>query len=163
VQGDIPQVFSTYYFLNDFQIASNSGLRATRNRDCSNLLPVFVVPNNISDPQNLLSYGTFQCPSLTLSNTPRSSAELDPSYYAYELCNCVPGWFGLHSRCLSCSVDTNSPGQPFDSIQSCSGGQKLKGRFYTGGVLLRDNSTCLAQELPGILAPCLRADSVCLS
>jgi len=119
-------------------------------------------------PKHLLNYGNYQCPELTLTNTPRSTVNIDPAYYAFSECRCNPGWFGIHASCLSCSSGVQESGrdtflwdtsQFVDSMKSCPGGQSLQGRYYTGGVFVRDRASCVTESLRGILAPCLRRDS----
>eukprot|EP00002_Diphylleia_rotans_P001655 TRINITY_DN10934_c0_g1_i1.p1 TRINITY_DN10934_c0_g1~~TRINITY_DN10934_c0_g1_i1.p1 ORF type:complete len:679 (+),score=94.12 TRINITY_DN10934_c0_g1_i1:212-2038(+) len=89
----------------------------------SRLLPATIKPSDSYQLESVTD--VYQCPTITNPSMSRPQIEVNPSYYAFVYCNCLPGYFGFGDNCYKC---------PENSDCTCSDGTSLQGCYITPNI-----------------------------
>eukprot|EP00002_Diphylleia_rotans_P033164 TRINITY_DN7023_c0_g1_i1.p1 TRINITY_DN7023_c0_g1~~TRINITY_DN7023_c0_g1_i1.p1 ORF type:complete len:1603 (+),score=320.54 TRINITY_DN7023_c0_g1_i1:254-5062(+) len=105
--GHIPDSYSSFYSLLYMNLTM-SGLHHGSNP----LIPSFMSRTDRYLLQN--EEDRYMCPTLTSTENPLVSYYVEPGYYDFEFCKCLPDYYGYAGKCLKCPQDCD-----------CSAGSKI--------------------------------------
>jgi len=97
-QGYVPDSYVNFRQLRELRLEGNPGLRAPPGRP----LPSFLTTAEFGVTTSSSAGVGWSCPALRHVSNPGAIVTLDPSYYDYQLCECVDKYFGKGNQCQLC-------------------------------------------------------------
>eukprot|EP00002_Diphylleia_rotans_P002036 TRINITY_DN11240_c0_g1_i1.p1 TRINITY_DN11240_c0_g1~~TRINITY_DN11240_c0_g1_i1.p1 ORF type:complete len:1147 (+),score=192.58 TRINITY_DN11240_c0_g1_i1:94-3534(+) len=107
--GTFPDTYSLATQLILFRVNANK----MRGIDKESPLPEYMTP--VEESQQLSTGQLYSCPVIKAYEE-TATVEMDPDYYHFLYCRCLPGTFGRGNACIACSEACECPGgQDMDS------------------------------------------------
>eukprot|EP00002_Diphylleia_rotans_P000922 TRINITY_DN10495_c0_g1_i2.p1 TRINITY_DN10495_c0_g1~~TRINITY_DN10495_c0_g1_i2.p1 ORF type:complete len:613 (-),score=82.61 TRINITY_DN10495_c0_g1_i2:87-1925(-) len=134
--GQLPEGIDNCMGISELDML-NTSMQTTR----SLLLPKTLQPNGQFQLKSIQD--NYQCPVITNPLIPRSNFLIDPYYYAYINCRCLPGTYGLQNLCLECPEECDC-----DDGLSIQGCHPIPNSFNLSSIVLCPNPSSCSISLP---------------